>query len=975
MIKVILKTYNGNYVQANDSCTNYQINATLDGVARTAVFTIIPLDGRMTDSIASGDQVNLQTCHGRYAKALEGGGGPLNGEAILPHIWETFTIEKLAGEGRIVQGDRVSLRTYNNRNYLMALNGGGGEVTASSLNRREFETFVIEFWNSMPVHIKSHDGHFIAAEDGGGREINANRSIPDIWETFVLVNRTRPLGLVDGDAVFLQVWDGRFVMAEGGGGGNLTANRQIAKSWETFTIKKAGGGEISLSDNVLFQTQNGVNYVIADGGGNANVDANSRNTREFETFQLSPVKRSISEVYRLFSSALGALIGPIYPERLSGGRGSYQLFANGIIIEDHIWGAFELHGENYRKFIDLSTIRPGTPDFLEEQLRILGFPRSSGRGDNSNYFERGLIFSKPDPDPVLTVVYGEFYEVLQGSKALGYPRLDRQPIGDGLGTYQLFENGKIYYTPATCAHSIYGDVWRLWLNWTNNLDHDPDRSSPAFRDPLNSFSRSILTVNPALGYPIDEEHDAPGGGRIQQFEFGSIEWERTGTPQLRVFAQNMALLPEVTLGDLRIGFYKGAEKDRAIQSLINHLRANQYDIVGLSEVWDVVTLQKRPIIDALRDIYPYNLTGPDEADLEADGGLLFLSRYPIIDHHKTIFRQYAGEETVTNKGVLHARIQLPGLDNGYDFYLSHDQNPDAGGHEAARGIVNQQLLHIINFVGAYGSPERPALLMGDLNTNALVVSLYTDFRRRLNFPQDLWLTSGDGSPGVTLSNVSAFEREHTALTVDDPVRREGQRLDYFLSWPGLRYDPQFRQTHVMILQSSVLADGRGRDLSDHYGLLTEMAEMRMYTVEVRRPITRVQMEMVGFRCLEVTQGFSDATKRSNSDEPFFELRCRTASGAEQLTRSPTFSDVDNGEIRTFSGRIITVGDPGEYLDLFVGGVEVDDWPDSDDSLGTSSIRLSRQELLRIWGGSITRVMPLLTGDDSQYAVTVRISVS
>ena len=86
---------------------------------------------------------------------------------------------------------------------------------------------------------------------------------------------------------------------------------------------------------------------MAANGGNGIVHANSRNTREWETFQLRRIKRSIAAVYGGFRALLGALSGP--EVALSGGRGRYQLCANGIIIEDPAWGAFELHGENYRK--------------------------------------------------------------------------------------------------------------------------------------------------------------------------------------------------------------------------------------------------------------------------------------------------------------------------------------------------------------------------------------------------------------------------------------------------------------------------------------------------------------------------------------------------------------------------------------------------------------------------------------------------
>ena len=694
MVTVGLRTFNGHYLEAGDSCTNYRISATPDGAGPREVFAVIPSDGRVTDSIRSGDRVHLQTSHGRYVKALDGGGGAVTGDATVPSIWETFTVEKLAGAGEIVQGDRVTFRAYNGRNYLMALDGGGGNVTADSLNRREWETFAVEFWNSIPVHLRSHDAHYLAAEDGGGREITATRAVADIWETFVLVNRTRKSGLHDGDAVCLQVWDGRFVAAEGGGGGNLTADRQLARTWETFTITKPGGGEISSSDRVLFRT-NGVNYVMAANGGNGIVHANSRNTREWETFQLRRIKRSIAAVYGGFRALLGALSGP--EVALSGGRGRYQLCANGIIIEDPAWGAFELHGENYRKVRWPQCCQARTAAFLDEQLRILGYPRSDVREHEgqSNYFERGFIFFRPDPDPVSAVVAGEFYEAWRRSAALGYPRLDRLPMSDGRGTYQTFDYGTVYHTATTCAHAIYGEVWRVWSNWIRGWNHDPDRSPrEAFPDPLYSVP-VVLSANPALGYPIGEEHDAPGGGRVQEFEFGSIASRATDTPRLKCIAQNMALLAYRMLSRHRTRpCDSSADRSRPGQSV----RCGW--LVRMFRGWRTGKNWERP---------PRYLPAPfsgrsRQGDLESDGGLLLMSRHPILDRHQTIYRQTVGADSFANKGVLHARIEIAGLANGYDVFLSHTQNPDESGGVAA---LRQQWAHMSAFIRAYSSPERP----------------------------------------------------------------------------------------------------------------------------------------------------------------------------------------------------------------------------------------------------------------------------
>ena len=65
-------------------------------------------------------------------------------------------------------------------------------------------------------------------------------------------------------------------------------------------------------------------------------------------------------------------------------------------------------------------------------------------------------------------------------------------------------------------------------------------------------------------------------------------------------------------------------------------------IVGLCECF--VDGERNRVKAKLRDIYPWSLEGPDEADLESDGGLLLLSRHRVIARHQTIYRQCLGEE-------------------------------------------------------------------------------------------------------------------------------------------------------------------------------------------------------------------------------------------------------------------------------------------------------------------------------------------
>src|SRR5262245_49523507 len=65
---------------------------------------------------------------------------------------------------------------------------------------------------------------------------------------------------------------------------------------------------------------------------------------------------------------------------------------------------------------------------------------------------------------------------------------------DGVGYYQNYQNGSIYWTPSTGVHETHGEIWKKY----NAL------GGPA-----------------ALGYPITDELAGPNGGRYSDFMKGS----------------------------------------------------------------------------------------------------------------------------------------------------------------------------------------------------------------------------------------------------------------------------------------------------------------------------------------------------------------------------------------------------------------------------------------------------------------------
>lgn len=99
-------------------------------------------------------------------------------------------------------------------------------------------------------------------------------------------------------------------------------------------------------------------------------------------------------------------------------------------------------------------------------------------------------------------VRGKWSSVGWERSALGYPVTDETVTPDGIGRYNHFQYGSIYWTPLTGAYEVHGAIRSKWasLGW---------ELSP-------------------LGYPISDETDElDGSGRFNIFEHGSIHWNRS----------------------------------------------------------------------------------------------------------------------------------------------------------------------------------------------------------------------------------------------------------------------------------------------------------------------------------------------------------------------------------------------------------------------------------------------------------------
>jgi uncharacterized protein with LGFP repeats len=193
---------------------------------------------------------------------------------------------------------------------------------------------------------------------------------------------------------------------------------------------------------------------------------------------------------------LGVPTSAIY--KCKDGVGLYQNFTRGALYYHPSFGdAYAVYGGIYQKWVSLGA-----------EGGFLGYPYIDETGSSDgvgrfNHFQNGSIYWTPSTGA--HEIHGAIrqrWAEMGAEKAFGYPVTDETKTPDGVGRYNHFSaGGSIYWTPNTGAHEVYGAIRVKWasMGWEKSF----------------------------LGYPLTGEQDVAGGGRINYFQGGTIYW----TPQ------------------------------------------------------------------------------------------------------------------------------------------------------------------------------------------------------------------------------------------------------------------------------------------------------------------------------------------------------------------------------------------------------------------------------------------------------------
>jgi uncharacterized protein with LGFP repeats len=156
---------------------------------------------------------------------------------------------------------------------------------------------------------------------------------------------------------------------------------------------------------------------------------------------------------------------------------------------------FQVYGEIARKWQSLG----GVGGFLRAPLTDeTSTPDGVGR---FNHFQGGSIYWTPSTQAheVHGLIRDKWASLGWERSFLGYPLTDETSTPDGVGRYNHFQGGSIYWTPNTQAHEVHGLIRDKWasLQWERG----------------------------ALGYPTSDEFQ-DGQYRRSNFQGGYIRWSQ-----------------------------------------------------------------------------------------------------------------------------------------------------------------------------------------------------------------------------------------------------------------------------------------------------------------------------------------------------------------------------------------------------------------------------------------------------------------
>lgn len=204
---------------------------------------------------------------------------------------------------------------------------------------------------------------------------------------------------------------------------------------------------------------------------------------------------AIRDKWLALGGATSFLGQPLTDETITpDGIGRFNRFQGGSIYWSPTTGAYEVHGAIKGKWASLGYERSFLKYPRTDETKT---PDGIGR---FNHFQGGSIYWSPatGAHEVHGAIKDKWASLGYERSFLGYPLTDESITPDGIGRYNHFQGGSIYWSHTTGAHEVHGAIRDKWASL--------------------GYERS------SLGYPTSDEQDFSEGGRVSTFQHQAIYW-------------------------------------------------------------------------------------------------------------------------------------------------------------------------------------------------------------------------------------------------------------------------------------------------------------------------------------------------------------------------------------------------------------------------------------------------------------------
>lgn len=283
---------------------------------------------------------------------------------------------------------------------------------------------------------------------------------------------------------------------------------------------------------------------------------------------------------------------------------------------------------------------------------------------------------------------------------------------------------------------------------------------------------------------------------------------------------NTHLLPNIAAG---IAGKRSVSNYRA-RAIGQHL--NGFELIGLTEVFDIG--YKRKLIESFAaedDNTSFQLfDGPKRSGRHLiNGGLLLLSKFPIVESHEYAFQSSTRfitsglkSDGFATKGILHARLNVDAESNlVVDVFLTHLESQSSS-------VRRDQIAELTNFIEDHCSPSIPVMLMGDLNVVATVPGEEPKADSEFMF-----LRNSLNHNGKPLIDVAGTVSQPNAGTSNALEQKGGDRIDYiFVSDEAPPLDCRLvpRSIQTLPFHDDRVPEG---SLSDHKAIYSRLDIVRI----------------------------------------------------------------------------------------------------------------------------------------------------